>query len=130
MRCISDLMCWISSYTIARWCGSTYSSWCSSSQRLICSHCNCSLRSNTAKVLSWKPKAHTDISTYSMKAVRKSILLFKGRGLSVYPFPLHSRAHHTPVLDHSVRTGSHVVCQQIPDPTARSNDALECPSDT
>ena len=72
-RCISDRMCWISSYTTARWSGVTYSNWCSNSHMLMYSICNCSFSSNTANVFSWKAVA-TVVSIMYMTNTLRSIL--------------------------------------------------------
>ena len=53
MRSISSLICCISSYTIARWCGSTYSNCWNNSHKFIMRICSSSFNSNTANVFSW-----------------------------------------------------------------------------
>ena len=75
MRCISDLMCCISSYTTARWCGSTYSNCWNNSHKFIMRICRSSFNSKTAKVFSWKATAEVSMTAYSM-TVRTSIQLF------------------------------------------------------
>ena len=73
MRCISERMCWISSYTTARWCGFTYSNWWSNSHILMYSICNCSFNSNTTNVFSWNATA-TVVSIMYMNNTLLSIL--------------------------------------------------------
>jgi len=124
-RCISDCMCWISSYITARWSALTYSNWCNNSHILMYSICNCSRNSNTANVFSWNATATVESVMYR-NTTRRSIGIFTCATAVICPLDLAQ--HHTPALGRIDPLVSRVCDQQSCESNAHNNGMIYVPS--